>query len=187
MARTRMRFSGRSRAAFAIWVRSPAATTAPLLPSMTLALLWALQIRQPARTRFPGLLLMVLAILELYPAQMPVRRLPSTIRARSLAAPANMRLCGPPAQFRTWERWEAPPAKRTASTIWVRLSASLTPVPARMLFYGKTAPCRTWAFYPETAAVTLTISMTTEWSWALPRAAEESALLSGQALPECSP
>ena len=50
-----MHFSGRSRAAFAIWAPFPAAITALLLPSMILALWSALQTPQPACTRFPGL------------------------------------------------------------------------------------------------------------------------------------
>src|SRR4029077_12041558 len=107
-----------------------------------------------------GLSHKVCTILELPQAQMPALRLRSTIKARLPAAPAAMRLCGPEAQFRTWERSEEQPAKRTASTILVQLSAFLTPVPARTLFYGKTALCRTWVFYLETATAGPTISMT---------------------------
>src|SRR5579864_2434118 len=129
---------------------------------------------------------MVLAILELCRARMPVRRLPSTIKARSLGAPASMRLFGLAATFRTWALWVAPPAKRTASTILEQSLASLTPVLAHTLFYGKTAPCRTLAFFLAIPAATLTISMTAGWLSALPRAVAAYVLLSGQAPPECS-
>src|SRR5579859_5977183 len=185
-ARKHMRFFGRSKAAFAIWAHCPAATTVPLSPSMTPASWWSFPTPQPARTRFPGLLLKVLPILELCRAQTPARRLRSTIKARLQVAPEAMRLCGPVAQFRTWERSEELPVKRTESTISERLSASLTPVPARTLFYGKTALCGTWAFCPATPAAAPTISMTAGWLSALPTAAAAYVLLSGAVPPECS-
>src|SRR5579871_142983 len=171
--RRRTHFSGRSKVAFAIWALFPEAITALLLPSMIRALLWAHQTHQPARTHFPGLLPTGLPILELWPAQMPARRLPSTIKARWRVVPGDMQLCGLAATFRTWGRSAAQPVKRTASTILVRSSASLTPAPVRMLFYGKTAPCRTSVFFQAIPAATLTISMTMEWLWALPKVAGE--------------
>src|SRR5579864_3548159 len=184
--RRRTHFSGKSRAACATWALFPVAITARLLPSMTPALLWALQTLQPARTHFPGHLPTGLLILELCRAQMPVQRLPSTIKARLRAVPADMQLCGLAATFRTWARSAALPVKRTASTIMARSSESLTPALVRTLFYGKAAQCRTLVSFQAIPAATLTISMTAEWLWALQKVAGAFALLSGPALPECS-
>ncbi len=103
-----------------------------------------------------------------------------------VGVPAIMRLCGLAAAFKILARSAAQPVKRTASIILARLSASLTPALARTLFYGKTAQCRTLAFFPAIPAATLIISTTTEWWSGHLKAAEAFALSSGPAPPECS-
>src|ERR1051326_1721943 len=70
--------------------------------------------------------------------------------------------------------------------ILAQLSECLTPVLARTRFCGKTARCKTWAFFQATPPAGLITSMTAEWSLDHRKAAEAFALLCGQALPECS-
>ena len=103
-----------------------------------------------------------LQTLELCRAQTPVPRLLSTIQARSWAVPAYTQLCGSAGTFRIWARLAAQPVKRMASTILVRSSASLIPVLARMRFCGKTAQCRTLAFFLAIPAAAPIILMTAE-------------------------
>src|ERR1051325_11401030 len=70
--------------------------------------------------------------------------------------------------------------------ILAQSSECLTPALARTHFYGKTAPCKTLAFFQATPPAEPITSMTAEWSLGRRRAAEAFALLCGQALPECN-